>query len=334
MQQVFRKFSIKSSLLALTVTALSGSIASAEVESSLIKAPASQTSEPAEKSAFSATFADLLNQSAVPPANSAVVPREKVSEPNSSTSTTATKSPQYGKPLEDSLEQEARAHRGQGLGTSPDAAAPAAAAAATTMAPFTRGGGAFAPLHGIQLPRPVNIPANSCPSLKEAAAMIPNFSVVSPKLMRGSQPPSSAFPLLKAAGVRTIVNLRNEDILVAKEAGEAKRAGLDYVNIPMTLFVSPTRQQFLQFMSTVNNAGPVFVHCQKGEDRTGTMVAVYRITNEKWDPNRAYQEMTAMGFKTYLGALSGSVYDYSADLGRSGRRPIPDFSGFTSILKH
>jgi protein-tyrosine phosphatase len=336
MQQVSRKIWIKSWLLALTLTAVLGLIATAEVEGSLPKTSASQPSEPAGKSAFSATFGDLLNQSATPPANS-VVPTEKVSEPNFPSSTNSVKSPQYGKPFEDSLEQEAKATAGQGSATSPattTTAASTTAAASTTMAPFTRGAGAFAPLSGMQLPRPINIPANSSPSLKQAAAMIPNFSVVSPSLMRGSQPPSSAYPLLKEAGVKTIVNLRNEDILVAREAGEAKRAGLNYVNIPMALFVSPTKQQFLQFLSTVNNAGPVFVHCQKGEDRTGTMVAVYRITNENWHPNRAYQEMTAMGFKTYLGSLSGAVYDYSASLGRPGRRPMPDMSGFTSILKH
>lgn len=160
------------------------------------------------------------------------------------------------------------------------------------------------------------------------------MSVVSANLVRGSQPPVQAFALLKSAGIKTIINLRNEEILVAQEAGAARRAGLNYVNIPMTLFETPTKQQFQKFLSVVDKDGPVFVHCQKGEDRTGTMVAVYRLARENWDANRAYQEMTAIGFKTYLGSLSGAMFDYSASLGRPARRPMPDFSGFTSILKH
>ncbi len=231
---------------------------------------------------------------------------------------------EYGKPLADTIEPES-----SGQVTVPEITGESA-----TLAPFRRAGNTFAPIHGMQLPRPLNMPPGASPSLKQAATSIANFSVVSANLVRGAQPPIAALPFLKAAGVKTIINLRNEPILVAQEAGAAKRAGLNYVNIPMAVFETPTKQQLQKFLSTVDKDGPVFVHCQKGEDRTGTMVAVYRIGRENWDASRAYQEMTAMGFKTYLGSLSGAVFDYSASLGRSARRPMPDFSGFTSVLKH
>lgn len=280
---------------------------------------------PSGKSAFSSTFSDLLKEpeqikpsatsDAMPPAADAPMPQ--VAVPQSPAA-------DYGKPLADTIE--------------PESAGQAQSSAATTepatLAPFRRANNAFAPLHGIQLPRPLNIPAGASPSLKQAAALIPNMSVVSTNLVRGSQPSVPALSLLKSAGVKTIVNLRNEDILVAQEGAAAKRAGLNYVNIPMALFETPTKQQFQKFLNTVDKDGPVFVHCQKGEDRTGTMVAVYRMARESWDPNRAYKEMTAMGFKTFLGSLSGAVFDYSATLGRPARRPMPDFSGFTSILSH
>lgn len=207
-------------------------------------------------------------------------------------------------------------------------------AAAPTMAPFHRANNSFAPLRSIQLPRPLNIPKDASPALKEAAAMIANMSVVSGNLIRGAQPSTQALVALKTAGVKTIINLRNEPILVAQEARAAKGAGLDYINIPMALFDTPTKQQFQKFLNAVDNNGPVFVHCQMGEDRTGTMVAVYRLAREGWDANRAYQEMTSMGFKTFLGSLRGAVFDYSASLGRPARRPMPDLSGFTSILHH
>ncbi|MBS1954734.1 MAG: dual specificity protein phosphatase family protein [Cyanobacteria bacterium SZAS-4] len=277
------------------------------------------------KSEFSSTFSDLLKEpeplnpgttsDAMPP--TADAPKPQVLTPQTPASA-------YGKPLADTIERESA---GQ-LKPSDSKAEP------STLAPFRRANNTFAPLHGIQLPRPLNIPAAASPSLKQAAAMIPNMSVVSNNLVRGSQPSVPALSLLKSAGIKTIVNLRNEDILVAQEGAAAKRAGLNYVNIPMALFETPTKQQFQKFLNTVDKDGPVFVHCQKGEDRTGTMVAVYRMARENWDPNRAYQEMTAMGFKTFLGSLSGAVFDYSASLGRPARRPMPDFSGFTSILSH
>ncbi len=271
--------------------------------------------------------------------------------------------PEYGKPLANTIEREAATQRQEGAGmtaTSADTSASSAntrgssadtsassldasgssadagsvSSTASTLAPFHRANNMFAPLRSIQFPRPLNIPRDASPALKEAAAMIPNLSVVSPSLIRGSQPSVPSLSLLKTAGVKTIINLRNEPILIAQEASAAKRAGIDYVNIPMALFDTPTRQQFQKFLSIVDNNGPVFVHCQMGEDRTGTMVAVYRIARQGWDPNRAYQEMTAMGFKSFLGSLSGAVFDYSASLGRPGHRPGPDFGGFASILKH
>jgi len=278
--------------------------------------------------------------------------------------------PDYGKPFGETIEREAAAsgvkpgpnyplpgpdsYGGEPsndlLNSSPAASTPsastsslassAAASAASvqadgaTLAPFHRANNSFAPLRGMQLPRPLNIPRDASPALKEAASMISNMSVVSPNLIRGAQPTVPALSVLKSAGVKTIINLRNEPILVAQEAGAAKRAGLNYINIPMALFETPTKQQFQKFLSAVDNSGPVFVHCQMGEDRTGTMVAVYRMAREGWDANRAYQEMTSMGFKTFLGSLKGAVFEYSAMLGRPARLPAPDFGGFASILRH
>lgn len=245
----------------------------------------------------------------------------------------------YGKPFGETIEPEAaasgvRPEPAYPLSGSDSSAGQSPDADGSTLAPFHRANNCFAPLRGVQLPRPLNIPRDASPALKEAASMISNMSVVSPNLIRGAQPTVPALSVLKSAGVKTIVNLRNEPILVAQEAGAAKRAGLNYINIPMALFETPTKQQFQKFLSAVDNNGPVFVHCQMGEDRTGTMVAVYRMAREGWDANRAYQEMTAMGFKTFLGSLKGAVFDYSAMLGRPARPPAPDFSGFASIFRH
>ncbi len=216
----------------------------------------------------------------------------------SAASATFAAEPEYGKPFADTIERESATQT-----TAPENGSESTTSAPATLAPFRRAGNTFAPLHGIQLPRPINIPAGASASLKQAAAMIPNLSVVSNNLLRGSQPSVQALSLLKSAGVKTIINLRNEDILVAQEAAAAKRVGLNYVNIPMAVFETPTRQQFQKFLNTVEKDGPVFVHCQRGEDRTGTMVAVYRMAFENWDANRAYQEMTAMGFKNIFGVL-------------------------------
>jgi protein-tyrosine phosphatase len=40
----------------------------------------------------------------------------------------------------------------------------------------------------------------------------------------------------------------------------------------------------------------VFVHCRYGDDRTGMMIAAYRMAVEGWTPEEARQEMEKFGF--------------------------------------
>jgi len=47
-------------------------------------------------------------------------------------------------------------------------------------------------------------------------------------------------------------------------------------------------------------ARPLFIHCMKGEDRTGLLVALHRVINEGWKPADAHAEMMAHGFNSLL----------------------------------
>jgi protein tyrosine/serine phosphatase len=41
----------------------------------------------------------------------------------------------------------------------------------------------------------------------------------------------------------------------------------------------------------------VFVHCERGAERTGVMVASYRMSRDRWTPNQALDEMEAFRFR-------------------------------------
>jgi protein tyrosine/serine phosphatase len=57
---------------------------------------------------------------------------------------------------------------------------------------------------------------------------------------------------------------------------------------------------------------PVFVHCQRGADRTGTMCAIYRIFAQGWTKEQAIAEMTKGGFGFYKGWQN--LIDYIREL--------------------
>jgi protein tyrosine/serine phosphatase len=168
--------------------------------------------------------------------------------------------------------------------------------------------------------------AEAWPSLKPAMEAIPNVRVVSPALVRGGQPSEEGLKLLKEAGVKTIVNLRNEEVLVAREERIARQLGLKFVNIPQDAFNQPAESDIRKFLSTVDESAnqPVFVHCLYGQDRTGTMVGIYRIKYQGWTASQAFDEMVSCGFKPGLANLTRAVYGYAASNGRPEKMPGAD----------
>ena len=47
-------------------------------------------------------------------------------------------------------------------------------------------------------------------------------------------------------------------------------------------------------------AGPIFVHCYAGRDRTGLFVAAYRVAQQEWPTDQAIHELDAYGHNRLL----------------------------------
>lgn len=58
---------------------------------------------------------------------------------------------------------------------------------------------------------------------------------------------------------------------------------------------------------------PVFVHCQRGADHTGTMCAIYRIVVQGWEKNEPIEEVTKGDFDFFDGWQD--LIDYVLKLG-------------------
>src|SRR6267143_3957102 len=141
-------------------------------------------------------------------------------------------------------------------------------------------------------------------------AELPNFHQVNPQLYRGAQPKAGGLQRLKALGVKTIVNLRGKDEHTGAESAEAQSLGLLYYNVSLPEFASPKDAEVQRVLDIINTAAnqPVFVHCRHGEDRTGTIIACYRIAHDGWTLSQAKAEAekfgmswTQVGMKRYLG---------------------------------
>ncbi len=118
---------------------------------------------------------------------------------------------------------------------------------------------------------------------------LPNFYKVSDDLFRGGQPTRDGFIALRSMGIKTIINLR----WLHSDGGLIQDLGFVYYPIYCKVW-HPEQEDvdlFLELVQSKDNL-PIFVHCQHGADRTGTMVAAYRILVQGWEVERAIVEMT------------------------------------------
>lgn len=157
----------------------------------------------------------------------------------------------------------------------------------------------------------------------EAARLVPNLHVVAPGIWRGGQPDEAGLIALKKSGIRTIINLRNEPVLVASEKRLAERLGFNFVSIPLDVFNTPSESAVKRFLSLTGNRGkqPLFVHCLHGRDRTGAMVGIYRVGVDGWTAGAAYQEMVSLGFRPGFTRLAEAVFALAARGGRPEKPP-------------
>jgi protein tyrosine/serine phosphatase len=134
-----------------------------------------------------------------------------------------------------------------------------------------------------------------------AEKSIRNFDLVTPWFFRGGQPGKEGIQALADLGVKTVVCLRWSRKLIEAERTAVESVGMKFVSIPLNYWNTPTPRIIDEFFDLIHEAEnrPVFLHCMHGADRTGLMVAMYRITHQEWHFDRAYEDMKAHGFHRF-----------------------------------
>jgi protein tyrosine phosphatase (PTP) superfamily phosphohydrolase (DUF442 family) len=137
--------------------------------------------------------------------------------------------------------------------------------------------------------------ASYVPSRKITVVGVSNFGEITPHLFRGGQPKLAGYEHLKQMGIDIVVDLRLSG--EGNEEKDVNKAGMKFVSLKWHCMF-PHDEVFAKFLELMrdNPDKKIFVHCRYGDDRTGMMIAAYRMAIQAWTPEEARKEMEKFGF--------------------------------------
>lgn len=150
--------------------------------------------------------------------------------------------------------------------------------------------------------------AQDCSASKD----LPNFGCVNAKVFRGAQPTEEGIKELARRGVKTIIDLRDADERARLEEGWARNAGIKFINVPLNNWFAPKDSEIKRILELIDSSQnqPIFVHCKRGADRTGTVIAVYRIAHDGWTASQAKNEAKNFRFGWWQLWMKDYIKDY------------------------
>jgi len=127
---------------------------------------------------------------------------------------------------------------------------------------------------------------------KIKVANLDNLYKVSEDIYRSEQPTKQAMQELEQMGICTILNLRK----LHNDQDEAKATHLQLERVPIVTS-KLTYLDIVTALQIIKTAKkPLLVHCWHGSDRTGCIIAAYRMVFENWTREEAIQEFKNKAF--------------------------------------
>ena len=152
-----------------------------------------------------------------------------------------------------------------------------------------------------------------------------NFGNVNEHLYRGAQPDAAGITNLQRLGIKTIIDLRMPSEVNKDEALLARANGMTCTNVPLRGVGRPTDDQVKQVLALIEaGPAPVYVHCVHGADRTGTIIACYRIQRDQWTSNAALREAKLYGISWLELGMKHFVTDFAKKIVADGQKTAED----------
>jgi len=161
----------------------------------------------------------------------------------------------------------------------------------------------------------------------------------------GKQPNKEEFTNLARVGIKTVLDLRGGRIHKPRDEKRVEAAGMQYISIRLSGLFPPKDAQIVSVLAVLEDPTrqPVFVHCWRGVDRVGLVLACYRIAHDHWLNKQALAEARRDGLnpvelllqryiRHFDPARVGVATSRSADWRTAGKLPAlpPEAAGTRS----
>lgn len=130
---------------------------------------------------------------------------------------------------------------------------------------------------------------------------IPNAAWVEPGVMRGGQPNAQGWAYLRSQGITNVIKLNTGK-------PDTVPAGMTVLWLPMNWVdqtIGKPNPTYVWWAAENIKTG-TYVHCSRGQYRTGLVIGYYRVMVEHWSKQQAWAEMRQHGFHPLLRGLMWS----------------------------
>ncbi len=114
-----------------------------------------------------------------------------------------------------------------------------------------------------------------------------NLFKVNNQIYRSEQPLKKAVVELEELGVKTILNLRRKQT----DKTLNWRSQPQLVSLPINTSKISEEDIFKALQIIQQSEKPILIHCYHGSDRTGAIIAAYRLVFQDWEKDKAVREI-------------------------------------------
>jgi len=128
--------------------------------------------------------------------------------------------------------------------------------------------------------------------IKITNTKLANFYKINDSIYRSEQPRNLDFKMIDSIGIKSVLNLRSSQT----DSDYINKLTLNLYNVEMLPYNFDDKEIIKALRILMYSPKPIVVHCLYGSDRTGVVIAMYRIIFQNWTKEQALNEMENGGY--------------------------------------